>query len=304
MTEKITFISGCNSNYFPMLREWIHSVRRFKESENIDINILDAGLTTEQIAYLKPLVTSIVAPDFPPEIPAHKIRNRTYLKGCICRPFINTIFPGYDLYLWMDADIWIQDWAGIALYLEGARRKKLAIAAQVHRSWPKVFRIKWLGRWPWKVRGFYFSNALRALGFKTAKALLPCPVLQAGIFALHKDAPHWAHWQDLAVKAACKGKVFTAEQLTLGIMVYRDGFSAEILPAWTNWLCEFKPLWDKDRGVFVEPHLPHQTLSAIHLSGLDDMRRDRSLVLNFDTTDGDQITMSYRYPHLDGEQDI
>lgn len=302
MTEITTFISGCDSNYFPMLMEWIHSVRRFKESENIDINILDAGLTSEQVEKLKPLVKNVTAPDFPPDVPARKVKGRTYLKGCICRPFINLIFPGYDLYLWMDADIWVQDWKGIDLYLQGARRKKLTLAAQVHRSWPKVIRIKWLfGRWPWKVRGFYYSNALKAFGFKTAKELLPCPVLQAGIFALHKDAPHWKRWQTLAVQAACKGKVFTAEQLTLGVMTYIDKYSVEILPAWANWLCEFKPLWDESRQLFVEPHLPHEPISAVHLSGLDKMRVDRSLTTDFETLEGKTVTMSYRYPHFNGE---
>ena len=202
----------------------------------------------------------------------------------------------------MDADIWVQDHHGIELYIQGAKQKKLAIAAQVHRSWPKTFRVKWLGRLPHKVRGFYFSNALKAFGFQMAKNLLPRPVLQAGIFALHKDAPHWDRWQTLAVQATQKGKVFTAEQLTLGIITYIEDYPVEILPAWTNWLCEFKPLWDTTRNLFVEPHLPHQILSAIHLSGLDEMRIDRSLKTNFETTDGKTLEMSYRYPHFNGEQ--
>ena len=50
MTRKTTFVSGCDSNYFPILLEWLHSIRRFKQSKNIDICILDAGLTTDKKA--------------------------------------------------------------------------------------------------------------------------------------------------------------------------------------------------------------------------------------------------------------
>lgn len=301
MSEKITFVCGADHNYFPMMLEWIHSVRRFPESEGIDICILDAGLKPEQIEILKPLVQAIHNPDWPADIPAHKIRGREYLKSCICRPFINQYFPGYDIYFWMDADVWVQNWTGPALFLEGARRKKIALTGQVDRAYPRQIRVKWLGRWPWKVRGFYFSNALRAFGFDTAKKLLPYHVLLAGAFALHKDAPHWDRWQELVRIAVKKGKVFTAEQTSLGVMSYLEGYEFEILPGWTHWLCEFKPFWDKQKKQFVEPYLPHIPLGILHMSGFDEMRLDRSLTTDFKTTDGDTVEMSYRYSDYDGE---
>ncbi|MCF8495375.1 MAG: hypothetical protein K9G62_01770 [Alphaproteobacteria bacterium] len=279
-----------------MLREWLHSVQRFPESKDIDINILDAGLTEEQKTELRPHVRSIQTPDWPTKLPARKIRGREFLKACVCRPFLPQIFPGYDIYFWMDADTWVQEWRGINLFLQGAQRKKITLTGQVDRSYPRALRVKWLGLWPWKIRGFYFSNAYRAFGFKTAKSLLPYHVLLAGAFALHRDAPHWARWQELVVQAMTKGKVFTAEQLCLGVMCYRERYAFEILPAWTHWLCEFKPLWDESRSLFVEPNLPHEPLSILHLSGYDAMRLDRSITTDFKTMNGGTVEKSYRYP--------
>ncbi len=303
MKNKTAFVSGCDANYFPMLLEWLHSVSRFEQSKNIDICILDAGLKPEQIERLKPHVTAIVNPNFPPEVPAHKVRGREYLKGCICRPFIREMFPGYETYLWMDADTWVQDWRAIELYLEGARRGKLTITAQADRAYTRQIRIKWLGAIPLKIRGFYYSNALKAFGFKTAKKILPYQVLNAGAFSLPGDAPHWDRWQTLAVLAAKKGKVFTAEQLSLGIMSYLEDFPVEILPAWTQWLCENKPLWNPDTQSFIEPFLPHETIGIVHLSGLDDIRLDRSIMSEFQTPEGKTLTHTYRYPYYDGEED-
>ncbi len=299
--RKTTFVSGADHNYFPLLLEWIHSVRACPESADMDICILDSGLKPEQLVRLVPLATAIHKPDWPCSIPLHKIRGREYLKSCVCRPFIPDYFPGYDTYIWMDADTWIQNWRGVDLFLQGAARGRIALTGQVDRAYPRQIRVKWLGPWPWKVRGFYFSNALKAFGFQTARALLPYHVLLAGAFALRADAPHWARWQALVKQAVKNGKVFTAEQLSLGVMCYLEGFEYEILPGWAHWLCEFKPCYDETTGRFVEPFLPHEELGILHLSGFDEMRLDRSLTTDFRTPDGKTVNLSYRYPDFDGE---
>lgn len=299
--SKITFVSGCDAAYYPLLREWIHSLQQCTESKNFDINILDAGLTDEQKTALEPLVKSINVPEWPAGLPSHKIHGREYLKACVCRPFLPEIFPGYGTYVWMDADTWIQNWDGIELFLKGTAKNKISLTGQVDRAYPRIMRIKWLGPWPRKVRSFYFSNARKAFGFKTAKKLLPYHVLSAGAFALRRDAPHWKRWQELTIQAAQKGNVFTAEQLGLGILCYLEGYEFEMLPAWTHWLCQFKPLWDKASQKFVEPYLPNNPLSILHLSGYDEMRLDRTLTTDFKTTDDTTIELSYRYPDFDGK---
>ncbi len=301
-TAKTAIVTGCDHKYYPMLRELIHSIKSFPQSQGMDIVILDAGLTAEQRRELKPLVQDIREPEWPAAIPARKIRGRTFLKACVCRPFLPEIFPGYETYFWLDADTWIQSWAGPEWLLKGAESGKISLAGQVDRGYPRAARVKWLWRWPWKVRSFYFSNANRAFGFGTAKALLPCHVLQAGAFVLRADAPHWKRWQELAVQAVKKGKIFTAEQLSLGVLCHREGYEFEMLPAWTHWLCEFKPLWDPQKGMFVEPFLPRMELGIIHLSGLDEMRLDRGVTTDFRTTDGRIVHKSYRYPQFDAAE--
>lgn len=301
--DKITFVSGADANYYPLLREWIHSIRRFPQSKDMDIHILDVGMTDEQVTKIKPLVNSVVKADWPKKIPAHKIRGREFFKACVNRPFLKDYFPGYDLYFWMDADTWVQDWKAVEFFLKGGARKKLTVSGQSDRAYPKSMRIKWLHAWPWKARGFYFSNARKAFGIKMAQKMFSYHVLLAGAFCLHKDAPHWDAWQNLIIKALDKGKVFTAEQLTLGMMIHMEGLPVEILPAYLHWMCESKPLWDKEKQLFVEPFLPHEPIGILHLSGFDEMRVDRSQTTDFKTTDGGTIDYSYRYPYFDGEVD-
>ena len=46
--KKNVIVSLADSNYFPLLDELINSIKRFNESNNVAICILDAGLTKEQ----------------------------------------------------------------------------------------------------------------------------------------------------------------------------------------------------------------------------------------------------------------
>ena len=47
--KKNVIVSLADANYFPLLEELVNSIKRFKESENIAICILDAGLKQDQI---------------------------------------------------------------------------------------------------------------------------------------------------------------------------------------------------------------------------------------------------------------
>ena len=46
--KKNVIVSLADANYFPLLEELIDSVKRFKQSDNVAICVLDAGLTDEQ----------------------------------------------------------------------------------------------------------------------------------------------------------------------------------------------------------------------------------------------------------------
>lgn len=300
--NKIIFVSSADSNYFAMLIEWVHSIRRFPQSTGMDIGILNAGLTSSQVVKLQAAGCIVKDAQWPFPIPSNKIKGKEYLKSCVCRPHLPEYFPGYETIVWMDADTWVQSWEPVEMFIAAAQNGKMALTSQADRAYPRQVRLKWLGPIPIKLRGFYFSNAKEAFGFRKAKELYPYNVLLAGMFALRSDAPHWKRWQELMKQATQKGKIFTAEQLSLGILCYLEKFPIDILPSWTHWLCQFKPLWDKQREAFVEPYMPYNTIGVLHMSGWDEMRINRAMTTDFKTTVNDSVDKSYRYPHMDGEK--
>ena len=46
--KKNVIVSLADANYFSLLEELVDSIKRYKESDNIAICILDAGLTEDQ----------------------------------------------------------------------------------------------------------------------------------------------------------------------------------------------------------------------------------------------------------------
>ena len=57
--KKNVIVSLADSNYFPLLNELIDSIKRFKESSEVAICILDAGLSEDQKTELSSKVDEI-----------------------------------------------------------------------------------------------------------------------------------------------------------------------------------------------------------------------------------------------------
>lgn len=293
---RVAIITSADAKYYPLLGELLASIMRHTQARQLAaVGIIDAGLMPDQRKHLKDKGYTIADGLWPIELSPRRIKGREFLKACVSRPFIPQLFPGYDVYIWLDSDTWVQDWTAIDLLVAGALKTGLAVVPQVDRAYGKTMRLSWLGPVPFRPRSFYYSNARKAFDGETARRLFPFPTINAGVFAMHGEAPHWTRWQDLIREALQKGNIFTAEQLTLGIMIYLEGYPAERLPAICNWLCDTPPVYDPAHRRFIEPFLPHQPLGILHLTGLDSMRADKGVRTNIKLLDGTTQEMSLRY---------
>ena len=108
--KKNVIVSLADANYYPLLDELINSIKRFKDSENIAICILDAGLTEEQKINLSSKVDEIKSAEWDIEVPDYKVKGKEWLKSQVSRAFLPNYFPNYKKYLWIDCDAWVNDW--------------------------------------------------------------------------------------------------------------------------------------------------------------------------------------------------
>ena len=142
--KKNVIVSLADANYYPLLNELVDSIKRFKESENTAICILDAGLTEDQKQKLSNKVDEIKSAEWDIEVPGFKVRGKEWLKSQVSRAFLPKYFPNYEKYLWIDCDAWVNDWSCIELYLKACDNGKLGITQTIGPGYKITSKVNWL----------------------------------------------------------------------------------------------------------------------------------------------------------------
>ena len=296
--KKNVIISLADANYFELVNELVDSIKNHKQSENVAICIMDAGLKSEQIEILDKKVDIIKKAEWDIEVSSSKVKDREWLKSQVSRAYLPRYFPGYDKYLWIDADAWVNSWYAIELYFKGCDDKKLAIATSADRAYGRVLRADWFFRSFARIKSQNYKHA-KSSGFseKIAREVALKPHLNIGVFALESNAPHWEVWQKNLKKALSSGKIWGSEQIAMNITIYSDKLDVEILPAYCNWTLIEALKLDEKRNTLVEPYLPNHEIGIVHFAGKnnDEIRNNKEFVSKIQTTEGKVIEKKLRF---------
>ena len=297
MKSKV-IVSLADSNYFELLNELVDSIIRFEKSKNIAICILDAGLTENQKIILSKKVDEIKSAEWDIEVSAFKVKGKEWLKSQVSRAFLPRYFSGYEKYLWIDADAWVNSWSAIELYFKGCENRKLSIATSADRAYGRVLRAEWFFRSFARIKSQNYKHA-KSLGFSEniARAVALKPHLNIGVFALEVNAPHWQIWQNNLRKALSSGKIWGSEQIAMNITIYHDKLDVEILPAYCNWTLIEALKFDEKRNTLVEPYLPNHEIGIVHFAGKnnDKIRNDNNFISKIETINGKIIDKKLRF---------
>ena len=136
--KKNVIVSLADANYFPLLEELVQSIKRFDESKNVAICILDAGLTQEQKKKLLNNVDEIKSAEWDIDVPGYKVQDKEWLKSQVSRAFLPKYFPNYEKYLWIDCDAWVNDWNCLELYFKACDNGKLGITQTIGPGYKTV----------------------------------------------------------------------------------------------------------------------------------------------------------------------
>ena len=295
MYEDVTIVSGGDSKYFQLLKELALSIREKHEGKSINIAYLDGGLTSEDINYFKSLNIEVVDPGWCNPIAELKAAGRNFLKINIAKMHLDKILPNRKIIIWIDADAWLQTFASIDLFSMVANKNKLAIVSQATRleskniQFKKIFTHRFV-----ELRNILYKNARRA-GLEThlIEKMQGRPTLNAGAYSLHVKAPHWErlrHWQNEILK---KGRLFTSDQLSIGLTIYHDQLTYEALPDICNYIYPWR--YDEDKNLFVDYFAPYTPVSIVHLAGQDQSRNDHLYEVKMLNQDDQIIKKTLRY---------
>ena len=300
--KKNVIVSLADANYFLLLQELIRSIKRFKESENIAICILDAGLTKSQKDELSEDVDEIKSAEWDIEVPGYKVKDKEWLKSQVSRAFLPKYFPNYQKYLWIDCDAWVNDWSSIELYLKACDDGKLGITQTIGPGYKITSKVNWLVGKLAIIKSQNFKHAVKSkIGYEKARKLAFAPHINIGVFSLEKNSKGWTVWQNNLSKTLKAGNIFGSEGLAINMSVYIDNLKTEFLPLNCNWITSnLLPKYDQQKKTFVEPFLPNYKIGIMHLAaGIwkdgKDMRLDKNVEIEIETLDNKKITTSLRF---------
>ena len=300
--KKNVIVSLADANYFPLLEELINSVKKFEESNNVAICILDAGLTKKQKDKLLNKVDEIKSAEWDIEVPDYKVNDKEWLKSQVSRAFLPKYFPNYEKYLWIDCDAWVNDWKSVELYFKACDNGKLGITQTIGPGYKITSKVNWLIGKLAVVKSQNFKHAIKSkIGYAKARKLAFAPHINIGVFSLEKNSEAWRLWQKNLAIALKAGNIFGSEGLAINMSVYIDDLETEFLPLSCNWITSnLLPKFDEQKKIFVEPYLPNYKIGIMHLAaGIwkdgKDMRVNKEIKIEIKTLDNKKILKSLRF---------
>ncbi|MGI9449132.1 MAG: hypothetical protein ACR2QH_00500 [Geminicoccaceae bacterium] len=276
---RLAVITGADSVYFDLMHELLRTLSAADIDLDYALCVLDFGLLPEQTALAERYGAAVKCPKWRFDAP-DALKTDANLSYAT-RPLLPHCFPGYDIYLWLDADISVQDGRFISTFVEAALEGRLAIAEEVDPCYRlEPYALKW-----------QIGNAFRCFGFRGGLALCRGRPINSGVFALRSDAPHWSKWQERYQQAIDHTHRANLDQHALMAALYLDEMPCHYLNSTYNWICgRSQPLWDEARQVFCRPHAPFEKINVLHLAG-----REKNKLWDIKTRAGaiQQMRLSY-----------
>lgn len=276
---RLAVITGADSVYFDLMHELLRTLSVTDIALDHSLCILDFGLSPDQVATAESYHATVIRPEWAFDAP-DVIKTEANL-GYAARPILPRYFPGYDMYLWLDADISVQDCQFMSTFVAAASDGHLAIAEEIDRSYRlEPYALKW-----------HIGNAFRCFGFLDGLKLSMGRPINSGVFALQADAPHWSVWQKRYQQAIGRAHRVNLDQHALMATLYLDDMPCRYLDSTHNWICtRSQPLWDEARQFFCRPYAPFDRINVLHLAG-----RDKNKLWDIKTRGGEIQPMRLSY---------
>lgn len=290
-------VTGGDAKYFPLIEDLAASVRAHRPAAAMGFSVIDAGLEPAQMDHLARRYGARIIDAGWEFAEAERLAGGLkHVKMSVVRAFLDRHHPQAELIAWVDADAWIQDMGPIDLMFAAAAQDRLAIVSQTSRYAGVAMTLNWTALGMARVRSILYKNSRNARYPETiCRRLGDKPTLNSGVLALRQGAPHWEAWRGRMGQALRQGaRVFTVDQLSIGLMVYIDGLPVELCPETCNYMGPWKASADGQR--LVEFYTPYAPIGVVHMAGQDAMRADPRLTINIPTVDGGVIARSLRRP--------
>ena len=253
MKKKIAIVTGADNKYFPFLKNLVLSLNNSNALEICDLCILMVDTENNYIADIDNFINKKKKVSFSLKLFFNEKRN--WHKLLTERPFLKDHFPGYEKYIWLDADTEVLDSQGIKNLIDATEEKDLAISTEINESY--VF----------KNTKFSFKNYKKYFSKDLGEDLFFKPLFNNGVFCMRSDSPFWELWKKEYQAALNKAKTsygIKTDQLSLNKIIYQNFKKISILDATNNWIIFKSEPMIKINESFFTPSFPRRKINILH----------------------------------------
>lgn len=268
MKKKIAIVTGADKKYFSYLKNLVLSLEKSKTLEICDLCILLVDEDNKYLSEIDSLINNKKKVSFSPRLFFDDKKN--WYKLLTERPFLKDHFPGYEKYIWLDADTEILNIQGIKNLIEATDLKDLAISPEMNESYVfknTKFGIKKIFSSFYKISGWSFKNYKRYFSKDLGEDLFFKPLFNNGVFCMRSDSIFWELWKyeyQNALKKAKTSYGVKTDQLSLNKIIYENFQKISILDATNNWLIFKSEKIIKVGDYFYTSTYPRRKINIFH----------------------------------------
>ena len=301
--HQIAIITSCDENFAPLAKGLILSLEACGfPTANHQLCFLDIGCSNATLEWMHYRGVHVKQFDAAQHLPFDTTRLPAKIAVMACRPFLRNIFPGFRLYLWLDADTWIQKGSSLELYQQHAAANPDTIAIT-----PLIDHAYWHH---YDMRRFlrYLTPLYEAIYGEIGRELSYRAVLASGVFAMHHDATIWDLWANELPSLYSRDyrnapeALHLAEQTALNHVLYSTGKSV-LLDSTNNYHLCAGPVQKQRDGTICTGRPPHRPVGIVHLCNFSQFAKgyfDRHLLFNEGNylTADEYASMLQKHSHL------
>ena len=268
---RVAICFACNEAYVPLCKGLVLSLRdtRRLAPKDVDLSLhfIDIGCEEGSLEWLREqgaIVHGFSREEYP-LLPRQDLLPG-YADAQLCRPFLPEIIPGYDVYVWIDCDIWMQAHDAVieAVRAVSGFAEKIVICPEYHYGYlgHRDFRLAILAQQRW-YKGLYADEAL-------AEDLSFRPMYNSGFFAMQGKSSLWRAWAEELSQvyagdhSADPTVLHYAEQLGLNRLIHARQAQIPLDPIF-NYACGGSAAFINPLGKVVVGYPPCAPVKGVHL---------------------------------------
>jgi len=262
MVQKTCIVIAGDSNIFPLTIGCLLSISELRKKD-IAINFIDTGCSLDQLERIKVLTDRIIKFNevlsiFP------KGDLRPYWRAQACRPFIHKYFPEYEIYFWLDSDLWFQNSLSIIDLIKNVEKFGSVIASEFYEGYETFQDLA-------KSKHYYMQKKNFMNFYKDKININDDAYYNIGVLGISKSSGLFEEFEK--VLKTLYGIVYThmTDQIAFNEVLYKTKLYTSTSPL-NNWMCNLgSPIFLN--GFFLDPSKNNSKINILHLSGKSKLKK-------------------------------